>query len=176
MTEPALYKKGSMKHVKTPYILILRRYWVSLVGVSLTWFIYDFIVYVNCVSHALILVTKVVAFRYPFGLYSSSVVDSIIGGSDSLYVVFGWNVVINLFYMPGTLIGAFVVDYFGPKWTMITGLLAQALIGFIMSGLYTQCVSLPITSCPIFLLNPSLQVEQPDCSIRSPLRDFPFFR
>lgn len=47
---------------------------------------------------------------------------------------------INLFYMPGTIIGAFVVDYLGPKWTMIVGLLAQAVIGFIMSGLYTQCV------------------------------------
>jgi len=84
-------------------------------------------------------------FRYPFGIYSSTVIDSIIGGTDSLYVVFGWNVVINLFYMPGTLIGAFVVDYLGPKWTMITGLLAQALIGFIMSGLYTQYV--PLLMC-----------------------------
>lgn len=144
MTEPALYKKGSMKHIKTPYGLIFKRYWVSLVGVSLTWFIYDFITYVNYVSQALILEAEVVAFRYPFGLYSSSVVDSIIGDTDSLYVVFGWNVVINLFYMPGTLIGAFVVDYFGPKWTMIGGLLAQAVIGFIMSGLYTQYVPLPI--------------------------------
>jgi len=122
MTEPSLYKKGSMKNVKTPYGLILRRYWVSLVGVSITWFIYDFI-------------------TYPFGIYSSTVIDSIIGDTDSLYVVFGWNVVINLFYMPGTLIGAFVVDYLGPKWTMIAGLLAQAVIGFIMSGLYTQLSS-----------------------------------
>lgn len=145
MSEPALYKKGSMKHVKTPYRLIFKRYWVSLAGVSLAWFIYDFIVYVNYVSRALIPNTDMAAFRYPFGLYSSSVVDSIIGDTDSLYVVFGWNVVINLFYMPGTLIGAFVVDYFGPKWTMIGGLLAQAVIGFIMSGLYTQYVPLPIT-------------------------------
>ena len=61
--------------------------------------------------------------------------------------------------MPGTLIGAFVVDWLGPKYTMvsphigvarpiadcpahiqITGLLCQAVIGFIMSGLYTQYV------------------------------------
>jgi len=48
------------------------------------------------------------------------------------------DVVINLFYMPGTLIGAFVVDYLGPKWTMITGLLLQAVIGFFMSGFYVQ--------------------------------------
>ena len=58
--------------------------------------------------------------------------------------------------MPGTLIGAFVVDIMGPKYTMVSkliavhvdhsvltiyqifGLLCQALIGFIMSGAYVQ--------------------------------------
>jgi len=38
--------------------------------------------------------------------------------------------------MPGTIVGAFIVDYLGPKWTMITGLLLQAIVGFLMSGLY----------------------------------------
>lgn len=44
----------------------------------------------------------------------------------------------SLFYMPGTIIGAFVVDILGPKNTMILGLLCQAVIGFIMSGAYVQ--------------------------------------
>jgi len=38
--------------------------------------------------------------------------------------------------MPGTLGGAFLVDYLGPKKTMLTGLILQAIIGFIMSGAY----------------------------------------
>jgi len=63
-------------------------------------------------------------------------VNNITGGSADLVVVLGWNVVINLFYMPGTFFGAFLIDYLGPKYTMILGLLLQALIGFIMSGLY----------------------------------------
>ena len=25
----------------------------------------------------------------------------------------------SLFYMPGTIGGAFIVDYLGPKWTMV---------------------------------------------------------
>ncbi|KAL0954582.1 hypothetical protein HGRIS_003542 [Hohenbuehelia grisea] len=119
MDEPAHYRKNSMKHAKIPYLLVLKRYGGSLAAVSFTWFLYDFIV-------------------YPFGLYSSTVVNNITGGNNSLTVILGWNVVINLFYMPGTLGGAFVVDYLGPKNTMIVGLLAQALIGFIMSGLYTH--------------------------------------
>ncbi|KAI0370362.1 metabolite transporter [Pilatotrama ljubarskyi] len=109
MEEPTRYKKDSMAHAKVPYLLIIRRYWVRLAAISITWFIYDFI-------------------TYPFGLYSSTVTNTITGGNDSLTVVFGWSVVINLFYIPGTVGGAFV----------ITGLLCQAVIGFIMSGLYTQ--------------------------------------
>ncbi|KAM5538502.1 hypothetical protein V8D89_007835 [Ganoderma adspersum] len=119
MEEPTRFKKDSMANAKVPYLLIIRRYWVSLAAISVTWFIYDFI-------------------TYPFGLYSSTVTDTITGGNTSLSVVFGWSVVINLFYMPGTLIGAFVVDLLGPKYTMILGLLSQAVIGFIMSGLYKQ--------------------------------------
>ncbi|KAJ7284560.1 putative metabolite transporter [Mycena rebaudengoi] len=118
MEEPQLYKKSAMKSVKIPYGLVLRRYGVRLAAISVTWFIYDFIVY--------------------FGIYSSTVVDTITGGDSSLTTVFGWNVVINLFYMPGTIVGAFVVDYLGPKNTMIIGLLCQAFFGFLMSGLYSK--------------------------------------
>ncbi|KIJ62762.1 hypothetical protein HYDPIDRAFT_113854 [Hydnomerulius pinastri MD-312] len=122
MTEPPSYKKNSMKTVRIPYWLVIKRYWKGLFGISLAWFIYDFI-------------------TYPFGIYSSTITDSVTGGSTSLSVVFGWSVVINLFYIPGTVIGAFSVDFLGPKVTMITGLLCQAVIGFIMSGLYDQLSS-----------------------------------
>ncbi|KAG6852365.1 hypothetical protein C0991_000329 [Blastosporella zonata] len=42
--------------------------------------------------------------------------------------------------MPGAIAGSFAVDYLGPRWTMITGLLLQAVIGFFMSGFYTHLV------------------------------------
>jgi len=44
----------------------------------------------------------------------------------------------SAFYIPGTLIGAFIVDSLGPKYTMILGLVGQAIVGFIMSGLYVK--------------------------------------
>ncbi|KDR69641.1 hypothetical protein GALMADRAFT_1352243 [Galerina marginata CBS 339.88] len=117
MDEPTRYKRDSMKHAAIPYKLVLRRYSGRLAAISFTWFLYDFIV-------------------YPFGLYASIILDRVTGGSTSLVVVFGWNVVINLFYMPGSIVGAFYVDRLGAKNTMILGLLIQALLGFIMSGLY----------------------------------------
>ena len=43
MEEPTRYKKDSMANAKVPYLLIIKRYWVSLAAISITWFIYDFI-------------------------------------------------------------------------------------------------------------------------------------
>jgi MFS family permease len=119
MDEPMHYKKHSMKRARIPYWLVIRRYWVPLTGISLSWFIWDFIV-------------------YPFNIYSSSIVNNITGGNQSLTVVLGWSCVINLFTIPGTVFGAFVADWMGPKSTMVLGLVCQAAVGFVMSGLYRQ--------------------------------------
>ena len=43
-----------------------------------------------------------------------------------------------MFYLPGSLAGAFVSDWLGPKYTLITGVVIQAIIGFIMAGLYSH--------------------------------------
>jgi hypothetical protein len=61
MEEPTRFKKDSMKFVRIPYGLVIKRYWRGLLGVSLSWFIYDFITYVNNRFHAL----KLVAHRPP---------------------------------------------------------------------------------------------------------------
>jgi len=119
MKEPTRYKKDSMKHAQIPYFLILKRYWVRLTAICIAWFIYDFI-------------------TYPFGLFSSTVLSNVEPAGTAFTTILGWNVVINLFYMPGTLIGAFVVDWLSPKYTMIAGLLLQALFGFVLSGTYTH--------------------------------------
>jgi hypothetical protein len=56
----------------------------SLLGLSIAWFIYDFI-------------------TYPFGLFSSVIVDTITGSSTKLTTVLAWNLVINAFYLPGAM-------------------------------------------------------------------------
>lgn len=44
--------------------------------------------------------------------------------------------VINLFYIPGAVGGSFVSDWIGPRYSLAIGVLAQAVVGFIMAGLY----------------------------------------
>ena len=44
--------------------------------------------------------------------------------------------VVNLFYLPGSLAGAFLSDMMGPKLCLGVFVLLQGLVGFLMSGLY----------------------------------------
>jgi MFS family permease len=44
--------------------------------------------------------------------------------------------VINLFYVPGAMLGTVYSDWLGPRYALASGALAQALVGFIMAGLY----------------------------------------
>ena len=91
--------------------------------VSIVWFIYDFSV-------------------FAFGTYSSIWLGTILGNDSPLWKIFGWNVVTNLFYLPGSFAGAFVSDWIGPRMCLIVGMTAQAVVGFIMSGCY-EYLSLP---------------------------------
>jgi hypothetical protein len=59
---------------------------------------------------------------------------------QTLYVSLGWNVVILLFYLPGSVLGAWATDYLGPKNTLAIGVFLQAIFGFFMSGFYSKLV------------------------------------
>ncbi|KAI0199856.1 MFS general substrate transporter [Astrocystis sublimbata] len=118
LKEPEEFSRNSMKNVRTPYRLVLKFYGFRLLVVSLIWFIYDF-------------------STYAFGIYSSPILANIYGSSAPLTTVFGWNTVLNLFYIPGTMLGAPVSDRLGPRYTLIIGFLTQSIVGFIMAGTYT---------------------------------------
>ncbi|KAM0408729.1 hypothetical protein ACHAPD_011722 [Fusarium lateritium] len=121
LKEPEEFTKQSMRR-QTPYWLVLRYYWFRLLSVSMVWFLYNF-------------------SSYAFGIYSSSILSGIYGDDAPLTTVFGWNTVVNMFYLPGTLIGAFVSDWIGPRYTLILGVTLQAIVGFIMAGVYDKISS-----------------------------------
>ncbi|KAI0459122.1 putative MFS phospholipid transporter [Xylaria acuta] len=123
LKEPEEFSRNSMKNARTPYRLVLKFYGFRLLIVSLIWFIYDF-------------------SAYAFGIYSGPIIANIYSSSDSmkapLTTVFGWNTVINLFYIPGTMIGAPISDRLGPRYTLILGFITQSIVGFIMAGTYAK--------------------------------------
>ncbi|KAI0968270.1 putative MFS phospholipid transporter [Xylaria arbuscula] len=119
LKEPEEFSRNSMKNARTPYRLVFKYYGFRLLIVSLIWFIYDF-------------------STYAFGLYSTPILANIYGSEAPLTTVFGWNTVINLFYIPGTMIGAPISDRLGPRYTLILGFLLQSVVGFIMAGTYAK--------------------------------------
>lgn len=131
MEQTKIFTKGAIRFNKIPYRLIIKRYWFRLVVISLVWFIYDFV-------------------SYPFGLYSSIITGHFMGDNASQVRNFGWSVVINCFYLPGSLAGALFVDTLGPKKTLAIGLGLQIIIGFIMSGLFAHFQNHIAVFCVIY--------------------------
>ncbi|KAL3231141.1 hypothetical protein RNJ44_00780 [Nakaseomyces bracarensis] len=98
-----------------PVWRIIKFYWFRVFIISAIWFLYDF-------------------SAYAFGTYSSIIIGMVLPKDAPLYKNFGWNVVFNLFYMPGTIVGAVVSDYLGPRLTISIGLVVQSAIGFALAG------------------------------------------
>ena len=115
LQEPEEYHRNKMNHY--PYWLILKFYWFRLIVVSLIWFIYDF-------------------SAYSFSIYSSAWLVFLLPSTAPLWKAFGWNTVINLFYVPGAVTGAFLSDWIGPKYCLILGVWLQGIVGFIMTAIY----------------------------------------
>ncbi|KAF2825523.1 glycerophosphodiester transporter [Ophiobolus disseminans] len=119
LQEPEAFKRESLANAKTPWGLIIKFYWFRLGIVSIIWFIYDF-------------------SAYSFSIYATSILANLLGESAPLWKSLAWNILINFFYMPGCLAGAFVADLpsMGPKKTLCIGVALQGVIGFIMAGCY----------------------------------------
>ncbi|OAQ60125.1 metabolite transport protein [Pochonia chlamydosporia 170] len=107
------YQKHAMKqHI--PYWLVIKRYWKPMLGTSLAWFMYDFV-------------------TYPFGIFGSTVIATL-NPNDTLMENIGYGTVLNLFYIPGTLIGGILMDKIGRKQTMTLGFVLWSVLGFIIGG------------------------------------------
>ncbi|ODV82695.1 hypothetical protein CANARDRAFT_204663 [[Candida] arabinofermentans NRRL YB-2248] len=115
--ESEQFKKLRFKKVRAPWWLVIKYYWFRLAVISIIWWTYDF-------------------SAYAFGIYSTPILEAVIPDGD-IYKTFGWNVVLNLFYMPGALLGALAADYIGPRMTLCSGLWTQAVFGFAMAARYS---------------------------------------
>jgi MFS family permease len=115
LKEPEAFQRENFRK-KTPYWLALKFYGPRLAVVCVVWFIYDFL-------------------TYPFSIFSSSWLNTI-APDRSTAANFGWSTLINFFYLPGAILGAFLSDKLGPRLCLSIFVAAQGIVGFIMSGTY----------------------------------------
>jgi MFS family permease len=114
MTESENFEKNRFKTKKIPYHLVYKFYWFRILCFGLIWVFYDFV-------------------SYGMSGISSLILDIILGDTTDLKTVWGWNVLFNVFYLPGTFAGCIAVKYFGPRWVGST-VWIQAIFGFIMAA------------------------------------------
>ncbi|KAK5699130.1 hypothetical protein LTR97_006779 [Elasticomyces elasticus] len=60
----------------------------------------------------------------------------------------GYGTVVNLFYLPGCVVGGFLMDWIGRKQTMTLGFICWAIMGFIIGGALGPIQSIT----PLFLI------------------------
>lgn len=114
MAVATAYRKSAMRKQRVPYLLAVKRYYRSLIGVAACWFLYNWI-------------------SIPFGIFSSTIISRANTG-NSLVKNLGWGVLINTFYIPGPFIGGVLSDRIGRRKTMALGFFLQAILGFVLGG------------------------------------------
>ncbi len=120
--EHDLIKNNNFRRTAPPYFLIFKYYGFRLAVVSLIWFIYNF-------------------SSYSFGIYSAPILSQVNPeGTKNLNKTFGYNVILNLFYLPGGILGAYAADYLGPRLTLTIGVIIQGILGFVMAAIYPNIV------------------------------------
>ncbi|EME30197.1 MFS transporter, PHS family, inorganic phosphate transporter [Galdieria sulphuraria] len=121
MRNSTRYEIAGLSRKNLPWLLVLRKYWVNLIGTAGTWFINDFLFYSN-------------------GLFSSEMTKSILEETDvrSSNLVFTeyTSMLILLIGLPGYFVSAFTADYIGSRNIQIIGAVMSGVIAIIMGGIF----------------------------------------
>ncbi|ORY28642.1 putative glycerophosphoinositol permease [Naematelia encephala] len=117
MMNPKLYRRNAIRK-NPPYLLILRRYWKTLLGTCGTWFLYDFV-------------------TFPNGVFSSTIIAGVIPGAG-LVRTMEWNLLLSVLSLPGVFIGAWIVRYTGRRNLLIIGFSGYIVFGLIVGIAYDK--------------------------------------
>lgn len=122
MHHAEVYKKNSIKR-KVPYVLGIKRYWKSFLGVSGMWFLMDFVIYPNNVF--------------------SSVVIKIVIPKASLIETAEWQLLLGCFAGFGALLGIVLLRWMSRKQLIIYGFLGYGLVSIIVGSAFEQLSNIP---------------------------------
>ncbi|WVQ81412.1 hypothetical protein IAT38_003536 [Cryptococcus sp. DSM 104549] len=127
MMNSKLYRRNALRK-KTPYLLVFKRYWRTLIGTAGTWFLYDFV-------------------TFPNGIFSSTIISSVIPGAG-LVRTLEWTLLLTVLSLPGVFLGAFVVKYTGRRNLLIMGFSGYIVFGLIVGISYEKITK----SIPAFIV------------------------
>ena len=114
------YSNFTRQRRKSPKLclVLLRRYRWRIFTTSLAFFLYDFI-------------------NFPNSIMSSTIISSLVKDSNVRTTAI-WQVVLAVLPVPGVVVGAWLTNAIGRRWTGILGFAGYMVLGFIIAGLYTE--------------------------------------
>lgn len=114
------YSNFTRQRRKSPKLclVLLRRYWWRIFTTSLAFFLYDFI-------------------NFPNSIMSSTIISSLVKDGNVRTTAI-WQVVLAVLPVPGVVVGAWLTNAIGRRWTGILGFAGYMVLGFIIAGLYTE--------------------------------------
>jgi Sugar (and other) transporter len=122
MVDSTLYHYSNFKAQKKKplrfYWLLVRRYWFRLFTTSLAFFLYDFI-------------------NFPNGIMSSTIISSLVKDGN-IQTTAIWQVILAALPVPGVVIGAWLTNVIGRRYTGIIGFGGYVVLGFIIGGTYSK--------------------------------------
>ncbi|KAG9314452.1 major facilitator superfamily domain-containing protein [Chiua virens] len=127
MLSSKLYRKSAIKR-RVPYWLVLKRYWRSLIGTCGTWFLYDFV-------------------TFPNYIFSGAIIASVVPGG-SLLKTAEWQLLLQTIPLIGVLIGAWLCNRIGRKYSMMLGFAGYIAIGLAIGLAYDKITSI----VPLFVV------------------------
>lgn len=121
MADSTLFHYSNFKNQrKSPrlILLLLRRYWWRITTTSLAFFLYDFI-------------------NFPNSIMSSTIISSLVKDNNVRTTAI-WQVILAVLPVPGVLVGAWLTNLIGRRWTGIAGFTGYVVLGFVIGGTYTK--------------------------------------
>lgn len=100
------------------YLLLARRYWWRIFTTSLAFFLYDFI-------------------NFPNSIMSSTIISSLVKDNDIRKTAI-WQVILAILPVPGVMLGAWLTNSIGRRYTGMLGFAGYMVLGFIIRGTYTK--------------------------------------
>lgn len=131
MATSELFKKSAIRKQMPPYFLALKYYYPRLIGTCVCWFLYDFV-------------------TFPNGIFLANIISSVIAKKDSknLEVIAEWNLLLGIIAIPGVIIGAFLMDHLGRKYTLIIWFSGYIVFGLIVGLAYEKIKKIT----PLFII------------------------
>ncbi|KAH8886452.1 MFS general substrate transporter [Thozetella sp. PMI_491] len=124
MTASKTYEQYGSSTWKLPYALIVRKYWRAFIGTAGVWAMYNW--------------TAV-----PFAIFTGTIASAL-NPTGSMVRDFGFSTLINVFAVPGGIVGGLIADRIGRKRTLILGFVLQGIMGFVIAGAIRPIQTVPV--------------------------------